>query len=293
MSEVFGIDVSHHQSTIDWKKVAKSGIKFAIMKCQYEAASHRIDEQFESNYDGAGKYGIKRGVYIYIARASMADIDGDVKSLLKHLNGRKLEYGIWLDLEDASVATTGKDFIRNMSYRYAKALRNAGYYVGIYCNRDWYLRLIHDDLKQDFDFWIARYPKNDNGKYNPNSSLKPSEDIAVAWQYSSKGKVDGISGNVDLDVDYDGNIDLIFKGEKTAENTQQCPYDYPAITIRFTMQGNEVKWLQWQLNRHGANLKVDGIFGDKTLEAVRQFQIDKKLVVDGIVGKQTKSALKL
>ena len=65
------------------------------------------------------------------------------------------------------------------------------------------------------------------------------------------------------------------------------------------MQGNEVKWLQWQLNRHGANLDVDGIFGKDTRDAVKDFQRGHKdadgnpLVVDGIVGKLTKAALKL
>ena len=73
MSEVFGIDVSHYQKSIDWKKVSAQGIKFAIMKCQYEAQSHRIDETFENNYRGAGIYGIARGVYIFIGTQSIAD----------------------------------------------------------------------------------------------------------------------------------------------------------------------------------------------------------------------------
>ena len=84
-----------------------------------------------------------------------------------------------------------------------------------------------------------------------------------------------------------------------APKAADCPYAYPAITIRYTMQGNEVKWLQWQLNRHGSDLVVDGIFGNKTLESVKNFQSGHKdangnpLVVDGIVGKLTKVALKL
>lgn len=214
MSEVQGIDVSHHQGLIDWKKVAESGKKFAIMKCQYESLPHRLDEQFEANYEGCGKYGIKRGVYIYVARASMADIEGDADSLLQHLKGRALEYGIWLDLEDGSLATAGKAYIRELVYRYAKVFKAAGYFVGIYTNKTWYNNLIHDDIKKDFDIWFARYPKNDNGEYNANSSLKPSKDIAVAWQYSSKGKVPGIKGNVDLDVDFDGVIDLVMSTSK-------------------------------------------------------------------------------
>lgn len=71
-----------------------------------------------------------------------------------------------------------------------------------------------------------------------------------------------------------------------------CPYEYPAITIKYTMQGSEVKWLQWMLNRHGYNLQIDGIYGPKTLEAVKDFQKNHNLVVDSLVGKKTKAALK-
>ena len=209
MSEVFGIDVSHYQGAIDWNEVAKDGKKFAILKCQYEAQSHRKDEFFDRNYDGAGENGIARGVYIYIARASMADPEKDAQALLSNLDGRKLEYGIWLDFEDKTLEAKGKAYIRNLAYLYADIFMKAGYYVGIYCNRDWYIRLIHDDLKRDFDFWIARYPKDDKGKYNATSSLKPSTNMAVAWQYSSKGFVPGIKTRCDMDVDYDGIVSLM------------------------------------------------------------------------------------
>lgn len=208
MGEILGIDVSHHQGHIDWKKVANSGKKFVIMKCQYEAQSHRKDETFDYNYSESGKYGLSRGVYLYVAGASIADPKNDAESLLKNLDGKNLEYGIWLDFEDRTLEAKGKGFIRDLAYLYRDIFTKAGYYVGIYCNKDWYTRLIHEDLKKDFDFWIARYPRNDTGVYDPTSSLKPSNSIAVAWQYSSKGRVDGISTNVDLNVDYDGVIKL-------------------------------------------------------------------------------------
>lgn len=213
MAEVLGIDVSHHNGKIDWGKVAASGRKFAIMKCQYEAKSHRIDETFEYNYAEAGKYGLSRGVYVFIATDSIADPVLDARSLLSKLNGRTLEYGIWLDLESAALRKIGRGAITKLVYIYANIFRAAGYYVGIYCNYDWYYHVLdRAKLVQDFDFWIARYPKADSGNYNPNSSLS-SRSYSVAWQYSSKGKVPGINTNCDLNVDFDGVVNLLAAGE--------------------------------------------------------------------------------
>lgn len=257
MAEIFGIDVSHYQGVINWEKVAKAGKKFAIMKCQYEAQSHRIDETFEYNYEEAGKNGLARGVYIYIARASMADMEGDAMALLGHLKGRKLEYGIWLDLEDKSLQDKGKNYIRGLAETYARIFKNAGYFVGIYCNRSWYLNLIHDDLKANFDFWIARYPKNDTGVYNPNSCLKPSSNYAVAWQYSSKGRVNGIRTNVDMNVDYDGIIDLMKPERKTNIQIAQevldgkwgTKYSRPTRRQQLMAAGYNYEQIQYLVNK--------------------------------------------
>ena len=257
MSELLGIDVSHYQNKIDWQKVAKAGKKFAILKCQYEAQSHRIDETFEYNYAEAGKYGLARGVYIFIASASMADPVKDAACLLAHLKGRKLEYGIWLDLEADVVRQKGKIYIESLIKTYVTHFRNAGYYVGIYCNRDWYLNCMTDDVKAWYDFWIARYPKNDYGEYNPNSSIKPSSKMAVAWQYSSKGHVNGINGKVDLDVDYDGVINLASPERKTnAEIAHEVlagkwgtKYSRPSRKQLLTAAGYDYDSIQYLVNK--------------------------------------------
>ena len=257
MSEVFGIDVSHYQGKIDWKKVKESGKAFAIMKCMYEAQSHRIDETFEENYRQCGIYGIARGVYIFIGRCSIADPEKDARALIAHLKNRPLEYGIWLDYESEHLGKQGKKKIESMTKIYADIFRQAGYYVGIYCNKSWYDHLISDALKAEYDFWIARYPKNDVGAYNGKSSLKPSYKTAVAWQYSSKGKVPGIDPLVDLDVDFDGVVNLMGSQPKKSyeeivqevlENKWGTKDTNPSREKLLTMAGYDYKKIRQMVN---------------------------------------------
>ena len=148
-------------------------------------------------------------MYIFIGRCSINNPLADARALLGHLSDRPLEYGIWLDYESEFLRKLSKDKLIKLTYVYADAFRSAGYHTGIYCNKDWYDNVIPEQLKGDFDFWIARYKKNDDGSYNKNSSLRPTFKNAVAWQYSSQGKVTGINTFVDLDVDFDGIVNLI------------------------------------------------------------------------------------
>lgn len=86
--------------------------------------------------------------------------------------------------------------------------------------------------------------------------------------------------------------DNVGEASQAPVNVEACPYDLPAITIKYTMQGKEVKWLQWHLNKAGYKLVEDGIFLNKTLAAVKDFQKTHGLVVDGLVGKMTKAELR-
>lgn len=280
MSRKFGIDVSHYQLEIDWKAVREQGIEFAILKCQYEAQSHRIDEYFERNYSGCKENGISTGVYIFIGSKSIEDPERDANCLLGHLKGRPLDYGIWIDLEAASVRAIGKERITALVRVYERIFKNAGYYVGIYCNLDWYRNVLDTKALGNLDFWIARYPKNDDGTLR--ESLNPG--LGVAWQYSSKGRLRGIRNVVDLDVDFDGIINL------TEGHIPVNPYHEPASAHGIGAKGNVVKWIQYELKCAGYDIEVDGDFGEKTKAAVIDFQT--KQFVDGIVGPLTIEKLK-
>lgn len=196
---ILGIDVSHYQGNIDWGKVRSDNIQFAIMKAMYES-THKPDEYFKSNYLGCVANGIKKGAYIFIGSKSISNPKEDAEAFLDILNGRKLEYGIWLDAESTKVRLLGKNKISDILITEASIFEKAGYQVGIYTNPDWYKNVLDIDLLLNkYPFWVARYPKNDTGVMK--NTLSPKS-YAEAWQYSSKGRVSGIKGNVDLDIDY-------------------------------------------------------------------------------------------
>ncbi len=195
----YGIDVSHYQKDIDWKKVKDAGKSFAILKAMYET-NHKPDEYFEKNYQGCKANNIELGVYDFFGSKNIENPEKDAKDLLKILNNRELPWGIWLDLESAKLRVIGKNNITKLVEIEAKIFRDAGYKVGIYCNVDWYKNVLDSNyLKQDYSFWIARYPKNDTGF---KVDVLSPKSYADAWQYSSKGNVPGIQGNVDLDISY-------------------------------------------------------------------------------------------
>lgn len=188
-----GIDVSSSQSSVDFNKVKADGYKFVLLRGTIK--SNKADAKFERYYADATKAGLTiAGVYKYSYAMNVAEAKKEAEGMIKLLNGRKVD--IWLDMEDKSQIPLGKEGIALIITTFLTTCVNAGYEVGIYCNQNWYQNYIKDDIKKICRFWIARYGKNDgtmNKTYKPNVG-------EVMWQYTSKGKVDGISGNVDLDV---------------------------------------------------------------------------------------------
>lgn len=193
--EVKGIDVSAWQGQIDWKTVAAYGMDFVILRIT--EAGNVIDKHFERNYTECQKYNIPTGVYKYSYAMTIAEIQNEARKIVSVLNGRKLQYPVWLDLEYNNQRSLGAENIHKMAEAFEKIITAAGYKFGIYCNVDWYMNVICSHLKK-YDFWIARYPANDDGWLQER--LRP--DFGVGWQYSSKAKIPGINGTVDRSVFY-------------------------------------------------------------------------------------------
>ena len=212
--EIKGIDVSAWQGKIDWKTVADYGMGFAILRIT--EAGNVVDSQFENNLAGCNKYNIPVGVYKYSYAMTIAEIQREARKAVSSLNGRRIQFPVFLDLEYNNQRSLGSESVHKMADAFRESVEAAGYKFAIYCNVDWYENVICSHLKK-YDFWIARYPANDDGWLQER--LRP--DFGVGWQYSSKAKIPGISGTVDRNVFYKDYSEETEKKEETTVNKLQ------------------------------------------------------------------------
>lgn len=215
--ELKGIDVSSYQGNPDWAKVSNSGTKFAILRIHQKSGT---DASFEHNYKGCKSNGILIGGYKYSYALTSAQAIEEAENVISVLGGRGLDFPVFYDLEWSQQRSLGKQAIENIAVAFLTRIKKAGYKAGIYCNLDWHNNVLSDALKQ-YDCWIARYPANDNG--SAQERLRPN--VGVGWQYSSKGKVPGINGNVDMDVFYKDYRDSNQKGETKMVKISNCGHD--------------------------------------------------------------------
>lgn len=212
--EIRGIDVSAWQGKIDWGTVAAYGMDFVLLRIT--EAGNVIDSCFERNFSECRKHNIPVGVYKYSYAMTIAEIQNEARKVVSVLNGRKLRYPVWLDLEYHNQRTLGAESIHKMADAFREIVEAAGYKFGIYCNMDWYMNVICSHLRKH-DFWIARYPAADNGILQER--LRP--DFGVGWQYSSKAKIPGINGTVDRNIFYKDYKDGEKKGDTEVAKTKE------------------------------------------------------------------------
>lgn len=190
-----GIDVSHWNGAIDFDKVKASGSEFVIIKAGGSDKGFYTDPMFITNYNKAKAAGLFVGAY-YFAGKNFRGVEAgfaDAQRFIKILDGLKFEYPVFLDIE--AQENRYKEQITDAATAFCNMLESAGYFVGIYASdisgfKD---KLNHDRIAS-YAHWVARYGKEP----------EVCKNFGI-WQYSSKGRVPGIIGSVDLDlssVDY-------------------------------------------------------------------------------------------
>ena len=194
-----GIDVSKYQGNIDWGAVAASGINFAIIRVGYRGSSSGAlveDRNFKKNISGATKAGIKVGLYFFTQAVNEAEAVEEASMAMSLASGYKVTYPIFIDTESASNGRANglsKSARTAVVKAFCQTVRNGGYKAGVYASKSWYANQLNASALNGYCIWVAQY----------NSSCTYSGKYDM-WQYSSKGSVSGIKGNVDMNISYTG-----------------------------------------------------------------------------------------
>ena len=192
-----GIDVSEHQYDIDWEKVAADGIDFAMIRVGYRgstAGQIYTDEYFEKNIAGATAAGLKVGVYFYSQAINAEEAAEEAAFVLNAIRPYKVTFPVVFDWEivggsDARTYTVSRSVLCESAKTFCSAVEDAGYDAMIYFTQ--YLGYRKYILRQlsDYEFWYAEYEAKPRIVFNFDM-----------WQYSSTGSVNGIDGDVDLNI---------------------------------------------------------------------------------------------
>lgn len=203
-----GIDVSRWQEDVDWRRVKNSGVEFAFLRI----SNHNLEDYtFETKYQNASAVEMPMGVYCYSRAKTVEEAQEEARIVLEILNGRKLDYPIALDLEDAvhKAKTMKKETLHQMIHAFKDIVEEAGYQFVLYS----YLTFLNNNLDRTkldgIDLWIARYRNVSLGTgYTGAGTVR-------YWQYNSgqyngsNAQVDGITKetgelvSVDVNVEYD------------------------------------------------------------------------------------------
>ncbi|MBQ3061084.1 MAG: hypothetical protein IJD02_01430 [Lachnospiraceae bacterium] len=211
-----GIDVSKWQGEIDWKKVADSGIEFAIIKVggrgYGQAGNMYEDPYFKANIEGALVNGIEVGIYFFSTSISEEEAIEEAKWTLDKIKDYDVTYPIIYDYEgydDPKYRSYGQTRTARSNYAIAflNYIRTNGYIPMMYASQYYYNTQWDTDRLSDYNLWVAKYPSGNNGQLMVGREPKIDYPYAM-WQYSSTGKVDGIQAsngayrNVDMNYQY-------------------------------------------------------------------------------------------
>ncbi|MBQ8232013.1 MAG: glycoside hydrolase family 25 protein [Lachnospiraceae bacterium] len=193
-----GIDVSYHQGEIDWQKVAQDGVEFAFLRVGirgYGTGKVVLDEQFENNVKGALANGIEVGVYFYSQSVNQEEVLEEARVVLEQIAPYRITGPVVYDAEKVDDSRTSKlssTERTDMAVTFCETVKEAGYRPMIYLNLDTAFSMLELERLEEYDKWLAHY----------GSEMYYPYDYKI-WQYSESAIVDGINGEVDLNISFE------------------------------------------------------------------------------------------
>lgn len=282
----FGIDISEYQTGVDYARAVSVGkVEFAILRAGYSMTK---DDEFETHYRGfAGR--IPVGAYQYSYAGSESAAVQEAAAMQKWCGGKTFGLPVFLDMEENGVAALGKAVCTKIALAWCGAMEKAGYRPGIYANANWWRNYLDAGaIGGKYAVWCAAW-----------SDSRPSEGETDLWQFGGEVNylrsraVAGVGDTVDQNYLLN---EAILGGETVPE---EAPKEDNRVEIRLSIllrgsQGEEVRNLQRLLVSRGYSVGgsgADGIFGAGTESGVRAFQRAMGLAADGIVGRDTWTAV--
>ena len=189
--------MSKYQGNIDWNAVAADGITFAIIRVGYRGYGSGAlveDSTFRKNIQGATAAGLRVGVYFYSQAVNEAEAVEEASMVLSLCQGYGLPLGVYYDTEKVAGDTGRADGISAAqrtanAVAFCETIRNAGYAAGVYSYASWFYNSLNFANISKYRIWIAQY--RDTLDFNYHYDI---------WQYTSTGKVNGVSGGVDMNI---------------------------------------------------------------------------------------------
>lgn len=236
-----GIDVSHHNGTINWKKVAASDIDYAIIRCGYGSDyKSQDDRQWENNVAGCEKYNIPYGVYIYSYAMTPKQARSEAAHVLRLVQGHQLSFPIYFDMEEHVQEQLPMVKRQKIIETFLNVIESNGYECGVYANLNWWTNYIYTLADKVFYKWVAQY--NTKCAYTG---------VYQMWQCSSTAKVSGISGNVDLNFWYDEVRDASYNIYHKVTITRP-----KRVTIKKVTAGKKKATIKWKRQSKAIGYKV-------------------------------------
>ena len=224
-----GIDVSKWQGKIDWQKVKNSGIEFAFIRIGYRGEDGSIykDDNADYNIQQAQKAGVLVGVYFFSTAVSETEAKEEAQWTLQAIEGYKISYPVVYDCEGyknsmSRMFSLSAEQRTNNAMAFLNTVSNAGYDAMFYGAHGEIGNEVYWDIakiEKEYKVWVAHY----SAVAYPEKDKPDYEGKCAAWQYTNKGRVDGISGNVDMVVCYFTKKEAAAKNASAAPATAKAP----------------------------------------------------------------------
>lgn len=194
-----GVDISEEQDYVDFSKLKKSGISFVMLRVgarRYSTGQIITDDYFADNIKRATDAGLDVGVYFFSQAITEAEAEEEAKFVLESIKGYDLSYPIVYQMSYISNDTSRIDGLNvdektNIAEKFLETVKKAGYVPMVYGTKEWLIKRVDLSRLDEYDIWLSQ--PGDLPDYPYKFSI---------WQYATDGKIDGVSGDVNLNISF-------------------------------------------------------------------------------------------